>query len=43
MLLTENVTKTQSTPLKTYSRLSFSLFLKLYQHLGSKRAQVCVL
>ena len=44
MFLTENVTKTQSTPLKTYGKLSLSLFLTLYyQHLGSKGTQVCVL
>ena len=40
---THDATKTQNTILKTYSKLSLFIFLTLYQHLGSKGANVCVL
>ena len=40
---TENATKTQNTTLKIYGKLSGFTFLTLYQHLGSKSAQFCVL
>ena len=40
---TENATKTQNTTQKTYVKLSWFTFLTLYQHLGSKSAQFCVL
>ena len=35
--------RTCRTRLKTYGKLSFLIFLTLYQHLGSKAAKFCVL
>ena len=40
---TVNGTKTEKTPLKTYGRLPLFIFRSLYQHLGSKGVEFCVL